>query len=178
MEHHEYSSQKDIIAPASFFQQEASPTPLTAILERIARIKDPLTAQPGSQEFREKMEHPRWEIRATAARALGEFAAQEVPEELLMLLQDEHRMVRATAVRALGKFAQRLPAEDMPLEYVLLALRDAAWEMREMAVLVLGELRTYPTEPLLRSALWDSNSYVRDAAQYALSNRQAFRSTQ
>src|SRR5450631_1340313 len=55
------------------------------------------------------------------------------------------------------------------MEQLLLALRDEEWEVREMAVLVLGELTTATAEPLLRIALHDSNGSVREAARGALS---------
>ncbi len=50
----------------------------------------------------------------------------------------------------------------------MLVLRDEAWEVREMAVLVLGKLPLSLAEPLLQEALQDSNICVREAARFAL----------
>ena len=173
MEHHESSSQEGIVPTNSGSLQEAPSSLLPEVLGRITQIEDTFAAQPSTRALLEAVVHPQWEIRAAAGQALGDLEPQATLEPLLNLLQDEHHLVRAAAVHALGDLARRLPGAPVPLECVLLALRDEAWEVREMAVLVLGKLNTYPSEPLLQAALRDSNGCVRDAAQYALNHREA-----
>jgi hypothetical protein len=81
-------------------------------------------------------------------------------------LQDEHRLVRSTAVSVLGTFGARFP-----LEQLILASQDPAWEVREMALLVLGkrgEQDQQTSRSLLQSALHDSSEQVREAARVSL----------
>jgi hypothetical protein len=75
-------------------------------------------------------------------------------------------MVRVAGLRALGKLGQQIP-----LEYLLLALKDSEWEVREMAILVLGEMKTQlPNllQSLLKAAQFDPHTQVRDIAAQTL----------
>jgi hypothetical protein len=114
-------------------------------------------------ELRAALSHPNWEIRAAVVRSLSQRGE---PGPVLTALQDEHHLVRATAVSVLDTFGARFP-----LERLVLASRDSAWEVREMAVLVLGRLGEqgqHATRSLLQAALHDSSERVREAARISL----------
>ena len=123
-----------------------------------------------------QLAHPQWEVRAAAVHALATYKTETTQNAaalrtaLLQALQDEHRLVRVAAIRALSQIDAAIPFDRL-----LLSLRDPDWEVREMAVLVLGELRDQrldPLQALLQVAQQDTHSSVREAAAYVL-NMQA-----
>jgi len=175
MEHHEAQQQKGVALPQQGFLRGAPPSLLPGVLNRLSQTERYIAAQRSRQDLLNALEHPQWEIRAAAVYALGKLGPRAPLEPLLDALQDEHRLVRAAAIRASGALVEHTPEQQVLVEHVLLAMRDEAWEVREIAALVLGELSTYPSEPLLRTALRDSNSCVREAACFALERREAAR---
>ena len=161
MEQHE-AQQKGLVQSQRGSLQEAPSSLLSGVQGRLKQRE--IAAQQSRQDLLTMLNHPQWEIRSAAIRALGEPGKEAPLEPLIGALQDEHRLVRVAAVRALGQLKERVPIEQL-----LLALRDEEWEVREVTVLILGTLSNTPVELLLRAALHDSNGSVREAAQYALS---------
>ena len=164
MDRHEAQQQKGVVPSQQASMQEVPSSLLPGVLGRLKQREHYITTHQSRQDLLEALQHPQWEIRSAAVRALSNLGVQTSLEPLLEALQDEHRLVRVAAVHALGQLK-----EQVPIEQLLLALRDEEWEVREMAVLVLGELNNATAEPLLRVALHDSNGSVREAAHYALS---------
>src|SRR5581483_2649319 len=127
MEHQENQQPKGVEV-----SQQAPGSLLQGVLNRLEQRHVYLTAGMPAQDLIDALDHPQWDIRAAAVRALSALEDQASIGALLTALRDEHRLVRAAAVRALGHLGQRMPAEQL-----ILALQDPAWEVREMAVLVL-----------------------------------------
>ena len=172
MEHHEAQRQENLIPPRRESLREAPPSLLPGVLQRLDQ-REPYLAHLSGQALLDALEHPQWEIRAAAVRALEEAGLQASPGPLIVALQDEHRLVRAAAVHAAGRLAARASDASMLIEHICLALRDEEWEVREMAVLALGERDEPAVRPLLQVALQDTNGSVREAAALALSRYNA-----
>jgi HEAT repeat protein len=168
MKYHETQHQQGVTPPEPGPLREAPSSLLAGVLSRLKQSERYIAAQRSRQALLNALEHPQWEIRAAAVQAIEKLGPQAALDPLLGVLQDEHRLVRAAAVHALGSLAEQTPEQQIPVEQVLLVLRDEAWEVREMAVLVLGKLPFSLAEPLLQEALQDSNSCVREAARFAL----------
>jgi outer membrane protein assembly factor BamB len=86
-------------------------------------------------------------------------------DELRARLNDPDAAVRAAALRVLAS-----QGEETPLEWLLLALHDDDWFVRERAIRALGQHASTPLEPLL-AALRDEDASVRAAALSVLSKR-------
>ncbi len=172
MKYHETQHQQGVTPPEPGPLREAPSSLLAGVLSRLKQSERYIAAQRSRQALLNALEHPQWEIRAAAVQAVEKLGPRAALDPLLGVLQDEHRLVRAAAVHALGSLAEQTPEQQVPVEQVLLVLRDEAWEVREMAVLVLGKLPLSLAEPLLQVALQDSNSCVREAARFALKRRE------
>ena len=168
MKYHETQHQQGVTPPDPGPLREAPSSLLAGVLSRLKQSERYIAAQRSRQALLKALEHPQWEIRAAAVQAIEKLGPQAALDPLLGVLQDEHPLVRAAAVHALGSLAEQTPEQQIPVEQVLLVLRDEAWEVREMAVLVLGKLPFSLAEPLLQEALQDSNSCVREAVRFAL----------
>lgn len=86
-------------------------------------------------------------------------------DELHMKLNDPDPAVRAAALHVLAS-----RGEETPLEWLLSALSDGDWFVRERAVRALGQRPSAPLKPLL-AALRDEDASVRAAALSTLSKR-------
>jgi hypothetical protein len=168
MEPHETQRQKGVEMSHQQSTHEAPATLLEGVLSRLERRDVYLSAGMPAGDLVDALEHPQWEIRAAAVRALGDLGEQAPLEPLMAALYDEHRMVRVAAVRALSRMGTRVP-----LDQLVVALHDHEWEVREMIVLALAELDAQAVRPLLLAALHDSNGSVREAAASALSRYDA-----
>ncbi|GCE08778.1 HEAT repeat domain-containing protein [Dictyobacter aurantiacus] len=148
-------------------QKKAPETLLANVLARLEQRQPYLQPDLAQSEQRAGLTHPAWEIRAATVRALDGRDDALTLELLRTALEDEHRLVRVAALRVAGHMKKHVP-----LEYLLCALSDSDWEVREMAVLALGELQAQTVDllpALLRVAQHDPDGAVRDAARYALS---------
>ena len=168
MKYHETQHQQGVTPPEPGPLREAPSSLLAGVLSRLNQSERYIAAQRSRRALLNALAHPQWEIRAAAVQAVEKLGPRAALDPLLGVLQDEHRLVRAAAVHALGSLAEQTPEQQVPVEQVLLVLRDEAWEVREMAVLVLGKLPLSLAEPLLQEALQDSNICVREAARFAL----------
>lgn len=152
---------------ASWSAQKQAPDSLLAnVLARLEQRQPYLREDLAPAEQQAGLHHPTWEIRAAAVRTLDGKDDALTLELLQPALQDEHRLVRVAALRVLSHMKK-----NAPLEYLLRALSDSDWEVREMAVLALGEIHAQKPDlipPLLRVARHDPDGIVRDAAQHAL----------
>lgn len=147
-------------------QKQAPDTLLANVLARLEQRQPYLQPDLAPAEQQAGLNHPAWEIRAAAVRTLDGKDDALTLELLQPALQDEHRLVRVAALRVLSHMKK-----NAPLEYLLRALSDSDWEVREMAVLALGEIHAQKPDlipSLLRVAQNDPDGIVRDAAQHAL----------
>jgi hypothetical protein len=151
-------SQQHLAVPDT---ENAPPSLLTGVFERLAQRNASIAASRPTHELFAALQDARWEVRAAAAHRLGEMAEDAALEPLLRVMQDKHRLVRAAAIRALGRLGA-------PLDQLLNALHDADWEVREMAVLALAEMQEPVPRSLLLAAQRDAHSCVREAASHAL----------
>jgi hypothetical protein len=143
------------------------PPALLANIQHRLELREPyLDSHRSSDELVAALAHEQWDIRAAAVHTLAGHAHEVSLDIWRRILLDEHRLVRAAGVRAL-RFVQ----QEEALEWLLQACRDSDWEVREMAVMTLGEmgLSSYRLQlALLHLAQHDSHSTVREAANYAL----------
>ncbi|MBO0793527.1 MAG: HEAT repeat domain-containing protein, partial [Ktedonobacteraceae bacterium] len=151
--------QQKIVHPGP--EISAPPSLLAGVWERLAQRDASIDAARSRAELLEALHDARWEVRASAARVLGETREQAALEPLLRAMQDEHRLVRAAAVRALGRL-------NAPQDQLLRALHDSDWEVREMAVMALAEMKEAIPRALLLAAQRDAHSSVREAATVVL----------
>jgi HEAT repeat protein len=121
---------------------------------------------------------PKERTREGAARALGRIGGtiQEpaylrlMVDPLVGALKDSLLTVRRAAVWALGRIGPRLEPTQrgLPLESLILSLRDPAPDVRDMAASVLGRMgESRGIRPLV-SALEDENALVRKSAAEGL----------
>lgn len=168
MKYHETQHQQGVTPPEPGPLREAPSSLLAGVLRRLTHSERYIAAQRSRQALLHALAHPRWEIRAAALQALEQLGPPVALDPLLDVLHDEHPLVRAAALHALGSLAAQTPQHQLLLEQLGLVLRDEAWQVREMAVLVLGTLPLALAEPLLLLALQDCNSSVREAARLVL----------
>ncbi|MFC1960546.1 HEAT repeat domain-containing protein [Chloroflexota bacterium] len=112
---------------------------------------------------------PAWEVRWTAAEALGWVASTTSVPILIELLGDEHWVIRVAAVRAL------LEIHDVQaVPYLADALHDDKEQVREAAAEALGELGATSGAAIvsLQTALQDEAHFVQLAAIVALGKLQ------
>lgn len=108
------------------------------------------------------------QVRAAAAEALGRIGqgSSTALPDLVRLLRDLDATVRLQAVEALPNIAR----DTVIVDPLILALSDAAPEVRRAAAAALGALATSTSESVaaLARALKDSSTAVRAAAALAL----------
>lgn len=148
------------------YAQQAPSSLLSAIEDRLQERERYLTEAHTEQEFLTALHDERWEMRSAAVEAPGIVDEHTAFPHLLEALSDESPFVRISALRTLGKLEESLPANAM--NELLATTLDQDWQVREMAMLTLGELRDSRVESALEAGLHDLNSNVRDAAQQAL----------
>ncbi|GCE30731.1 hypothetical protein KDA_62150 [Dictyobacter alpinus] len=144
-------------------EQQAPETLLSQVLGRLAERQPYLEKGLAANQQHAGLQHSAWEIRAATVRT---FDGNTDPELLKAALADEHRLVRVAALRVLGQLG-----EQAPLEYLLQALADPEWEVREMVILTLAEINIQTSDllgSLLQVAQKDPYAPVREAAQYVL----------
>jgi HEAT repeat protein len=106
----------------------------------------------------------RFEVRCTAALALGDLGLTAAVDALLARLDDSHPQARQTAIIALGKLGDARAFE--PLAAVL---RSGPPDVRFQAARSLAELDPARAFEPLCSALSDPDAEVRESAAEALS---------
>jgi hypothetical protein len=80
-------------------------------------------------------------------------------------LTDEDETVRASAVHVLGNMQRR---QALPLHRLVEALGDADWHVRETAVFALGKQGERIPQEVIKTALYDKDFSVREAARLVL----------
>src|SRR5260370_40493803 len=106
------------------------------------------------------MHDEQWQVRATAVFVLADLGASAPVKALAAALHDEERAVRTAAVRALSLLQEHALVAE--------ALSDSDWQVREAAVLALGESGTSVTPLTLPGTFSDDTSTAREAALAAL----------
>jgi len=107
------------------------------------------------------------EVRAAAARAIGEMGRRRPSFQLLMAAQEDDPALRSAALEALGRSGDRFSSRQL-----IEALGDEDAEVRAAAALSLGAAGDrHAVEPLL-PLLEDPESKVRHNAQMALGQLQ------
>ena len=110
------------------------------------------------------LEDPVADVRAAAARALGEMEAGEaVPALGQALTRDSDPDVRATAAWALGEIEDARAADAL-----VTAIGDQSGKVREAAIWALGELEDSRAVPALIKALHSGNVQAARKAAWAL----------
>jgi hypothetical protein len=103
------------------------------------------------------------ELRAAAARALGQLQAIECATTLMAALKDEAWQVRAQAARALGRVGAPLATDVLAAR-----LTDRSWWVRHHAAYALMELGEGGQATLRQVVATSSDPYARDMAREAL----------
>jgi HEAT repeat protein/beta-lactamase regulating signal transducer with metallopeptidase domain len=99
------------------------------------------------------------EIRAGAARALGERKEKRAVPELITMLKDGNAELRQVAIQALANLGDR-----SALEPIAAAIKDPSADVRQSALEALGELQLKTLPPAALDALNDDHEDVREAA--------------
>ena len=148
---------------------QAPATLLTGVMARVARLDAYLAPDTTAPALPAATHAPEWEARAAAAYALGAYATAESAAALASALHDDDVMTRVAAVYALCRQPTHLP-----LDQLIIAARDSAWEVREAVALALGEASqanlhvAHDARPLLLATRGDAHPAVRMAAQHAI----------
>ena len=107
-----------------------------------------------------------WEARIAVLEVLQHFMDEQTCHILLGTLQDdEDSLVRTATVRTLGAVKMYVPIEELS---ELLRDKNEAWNVREMAALMLGENAELVYPELLVRAVHDEDEDVRRAVIWAL----------
>jgi HEAT repeat protein len=113
--------------------------------------------------FLRALKDTNWEVKKSAAAALGELGVSRAVNPLIDALRDGFVGVRGAAAAALGEIGDRNAVEPL-----IIALRDKNSDVRGNAAWALSKLDdTGAVDPLIR-ALKDINWWVRSAAAYSL----------
>jgi hypothetical protein len=123
----------------------APPDLMQNVMLRLQQREDFIHEHQSIQELAEGLHHPAWEVRAAAIRTLARHDIDESRAALVNATSDEHPLVRAAALRGLSKSKGTLAA-------LTAGLHDPAWEVREMAQLLLQE-QTQHEERLWKTQL-------------------------
>ena len=113
--------------------------------------------------FIDALRDPDANVRARAARALGQHRAQAAATVLRAALDDEDADVRRQAAWALGRIR-----DDAAVDGLLDLLRDPVQEVRERAAWALGTLRNPAAVDGLVAALEDADAAVQERIAWAL----------
>lgn len=107
------------------------------------------------------------EVRAAAARALGNLGDSSAVPALIEAAKDPNKDVRQAALESLGSLQ-----DTRSLDTFLAAAKDADPEIRQMAVSGLASFEDPRAVPVYVAALADRNTGVRQAAASGLGNLQ------
>ena len=113
--------------------------------------------------FIDALRDPDANVRARAARALGQHRAQAAATVLRAALDDEDADVRGQAAWALGRIR-----DGAAVDGLLNLLRDPVQEVRERAAWALGALRNPAAVDGLVAALADADAAVQERIAWAL----------
>ncbi len=113
--------------------------------------------------FIDALRDPDANVRARAARALGQHRAQAAATVLRTALGDEDAVVRRQAAWALGRIR-----DDAAVDGLLNLLRDPVQEVREGAAWALGTLQDPAAVNGLVAALEDADAAVQERIAWAL----------
>lgn len=129
-------------------------------------IVDALGMSAGSQArplLEERLVKGNLDLRAGAARALGQLEAIECATSLIAALRDEAWQVRAQAARALGRVRAPLATQALAAR-----LTDPSWWVRHHAAYALRELGEDGQGALRDVIATSPDPYARDMAEEAL----------
>jgi HEAT repeat protein len=138
--------------------------PIPAIRRRLVDVLGII----GDAEVAERLEQilrsdPVEEVRATAARALGQIADPASVEALKHSLENDPFNVRCQAIAALGQIG-----DEECYSILVPLLADPVLEIRYHAAMALGEAGNKKVIPLLKDLLKDKNAMVVRGAAKAL----------
>lgn len=128
---------------------QAPPALLARVLERIQQAPQ---AAEDTAHFSAAFASSDWTVRAAAIEQLTRVEKETALPWLERAFSDTHPSVRAWAVCALGQHQES--------RLILLALHDPDWQVREAAMLVLGERNEEPLPELLMPTQDDSDAAV------------------
>jgi HEAT repeat protein len=135
-----------------------------AVARKLGKLEDQVSLAPLATLLADDAS---FEVKAAAARALGELAGFAPVEPLLAALDDLSDEVKVAAAWALGELGEHVPTAA-PLVN-LLNSPDAA--VRATALSALGELGARTSRHILTAALEDPDWEVREMASLALERR-------
>jgi HEAT repeat protein len=118
---------------------------------------------PGINALLTSLKNDNADIRANAARGLGEGKAQRAVEPLILALHDKSSLVRRWAAYALGQIK-----DERAVEPLLLALKDKSKSVREAAARSLRNFKDNGNSAALILMLKDPDEDVRTAAAGSL----------
>ena len=149
--------------------ENSMPAPLPAESEG-----DPLGAVESqlASAFIDALRDPDANVRARAARALGQHRVHAAATVLRTALGDEDAGVRKRAAWALGRIR-----DDAAVDSLLNLLRDPVQEVRERAAWALGALRSPAAVDGLVAALADADAAVQERIAWALGRIRGPRAT-
>ena len=116
-----------------------------------------------AETFIDALRDPDANVRARAARALGQHQVHAAAPVLRTALGDEDAAVRRRAAWALGRIR-----DDAAVDGLLALLRDPVQEVRERAAWALGTLRNPAAVDGLVAALKDADATVQERIAWAL----------
>ena len=122
--------------------------------------------------FVDALRDPDSDVRARAARALGQLRAQAAATALRTALGDENADVRKQAAWALGRIR-----DDAAVDGLLNLLRDPVQGVRERAAWALGTLQNPAAVDGLVAALEDADAAVQERIAWALGRIRGPRAT-
>jgi HEAT repeats len=160
--HNKAPDQLNVLADQS--ASKAPPTLLERLEAQITQHKSDLATPVSVEQIQQALQDEQWEVRSTAIEQLSARDAIEVFPLLAQAFHDEHRFVRMATLHVLAHKEDTLISRSM----LARGLHDDDWQVREVAVQVLGLLGTPTCLELVQPALQDENTEVRDAAKFAL----------
>src|SRR5260370_15943825 len=137
--------------------------PVARVLARLGLSETAMLSGTSMEQQVALLQDHRWEMRASAATALGKVGTDVPIGALVVALEDEYEEVRAAVARALGRLGKHVPVSTL-----LRALQDQSPLVREAAATALGKVGTdVPINPLA-VALQDEHEEVRAAVARTL----------
>ncbi len=168
-EHEQQSNQDETQEENALEQSQVPSSLLSNVLHHLDLSPEQAPSEQALADLLLKLRSGRWQERTQALQALGKMENALSLDQLAPLLHDEDETVRATTLYVLGRMSEG-PVQ-VPLHWLVAALQDKNWHVRENAVFALAQQGARVPIEVIMTALHDRDGSVREAASFVLQQR-------
>jgi hypothetical protein len=166
---HEWQSNQDEAQAENALEQSLVPSSLLSnVLQHLDLSPEQAPSEQALEDLLLKLRSGMWQERTQALQTLGKMENAVSLDLLAPLLHDADETVRATTLYVLGTISGQV---QVPLHWLVEALQDKNWHVRETAVFALAQQGTRVPIEIIMTALHDRDGSVREAASFVLQQR-------